>query len=170
MLIDVLSGDQPPPSESNNTKKINNSVEAVIYANFLRPSKGTSLELCKIGHVMEGACGKQLLQMSDDNDGITFQNGKKLKISYLFRAGSVFRSDRQYQKDSPDFVVIGTLDNVHTIAIVEMKARCSSSTAAKERRKNNFLRDYSYLPWHSNELRKCILKKSEAVQVRNIYN
>ena len=47
MLIDVLSGDQPPPSESNNTKKINNSVEAVIHTIFLPPLKGASLESCK---------------------------------------------------------------------------------------------------------------------------
>jgi len=167
MLIDVLSGEQPPPSDANAAKKIIHPIEAVMHANYLPPLKGTSLELCKIGHKMEGIYGKQLLQISDDNNGIRFQNGKYLKILHMFRAGLVGRSNREYQKDSPDFVAYGILDNMHIVLIIEIKARCSSSTAAKERRKNNMLRNCAYLSCYSNDLRKHVLKKSEAVQVRN---
>ena len=58
-----------------------------------------------------------------------------LKILHVFRSGFVGRKEREHQKDSPDFVFHGMIDNVHTIFIIEIKARCSSSTAAKERRK-----------------------------------
>ena len=87
----------------------------------------------------------------------------------MHRAGLVGRINRDYQKDSPDFVVHGILDDVHIIAILEMKARCSSSTAAKERRKNNVLHNHSYISCYSNDLRKHMLKKSEAAQVRNAF-
>lgn len=58
MLIDILCGDVPPPSEETNDKKITNPIEAVICTKFLPPLKGTSYELCKLGHMMEAACGK----------------------------------------------------------------------------------------------------------------
>ena len=119
---------------------------------------------------MEGACGKQLLQISDELNGVTFQKGKTLKILHSFRAGLVGRTNREYQKDSPDFILHGMLDNEQIITIVEMKARCSSSTVARERRKNNILRNYSYLSCYSNDLQKYTLKKSEAVQVRKYDN
>ena len=56
-------------------QKINYPVEAVACANVLPPLKGTTLELCKIGHRMEHAYGKQLLQINDENGGIRFNNG-----------------------------------------------------------------------------------------------
>ena len=81
--------------------------------------------------MMEGVHGKQILQISDELNGATFQNGKTLKILYLLRAGLVGRTNREYQKDNPDFMSHGMLDNEHMITMVEMKARCSSSTAAR---------------------------------------
>ena len=83
MLIDVLSGEQPPPSDTNATKKIENAVEAVTHTNFLPPLKGTSLELCKIGHMMEGAYGKQLLQISDEWIRIQMGYGQRVFVLYV---------------------------------------------------------------------------------------
>ena len=40
---------------------MSNDIEAVIHTKILPLLKGTGLELCKIGHAIEGVCGKQLL-------------------------------------------------------------------------------------------------------------
>ena len=85
----------------------------------------------------------------------------------MFRAGLIARSNRDYQKDSPDFVVYGLLNGVHVIATLEMKARCTSKTAARERRKNNFSKDFTYMSCYSSELRKYVVNKKEAAQVRH---
>lgn len=98
MLIGVLSSDQPPTLETNETRKTSHPVKAVSHTNFLPPLKGTSFELCKIGHKMEGMHGKQQLQISDENNGTRFQNGKILKILHVHRAGLVGRNGREYQK------------------------------------------------------------------------
>ena len=101
---------------------------------------------------MEGTHSKQLLQISDKHNGIKFQNGEILKMLHLFRAGLVGRTDRIYQKDSPDFALHGALDNEHIILIAEMKARCSSSTAAREWRKISMSHNRSCLSCYSNDL------------------
>lgn len=62
-------------------------------------------------------------------------------------------------------LLFGTLDGEFFLAVVEMKARCSSITAAKERRRIDSERQCSHVSCYSNELRKYVLKKSEAVQV-----
>ena len=131
MLINVLCGDVSPPSEETNDNKITHPIEAVIHTNFLPPLKGTSYELCKLGHMMEVIYGKQLIQMSDETDGILLSNGKKLIVLHMHRAGLVSNVSREYQKDSPDFILLGTIDGEFFSAVVEMKARCSSLAAAK---------------------------------------
>ena len=157
------------PTEKTSTEKIIFPIEAIVYTIFFPLLKGTTLELCKIGHRMEHVYGKELLQINDENGGIKFSNGIFFRVLFIYRAGLVGRINRDYQKDSPGFVVHGILDDVHIIAILEMKARCSSSTAAKERRKNNVLHNYSYVSCYSNDLRKRLLKKREAVQVKNAF-
>ena len=81
-----------------------------------------------------------------------------LRLLHLFKAGTVGRISRACQKDSPDHVLHGVLDNVPVIVIVEMKVRCSSSTAARGRRRNKFVRNCSCVPWCSNDLQKHVLK------------
>ena len=83
----------------------------------------------------------------------------------MYRAGLVSNICREYQKDSPDFILHGTLDGEDIWAVVEMKARCSSITAAKEGRRLNSEGNFSCISCYSNELRKYVLKKSEAIQV-----
>ena len=92
-------------------------------------------------------------------------NGKRLVVLHMYRAGLVSNICREYQKDSPDFILVGTIDGEFFSAVVEMKARCSSIAAAKERRRLNSERQYSYISYYSDDLRKHVLKKSEAVQV-----
>ena len=79
----------------------------------------------------------------------------------MYRAGLVNYVSREYQKGSPDFVLIGTLDGEFFSAVVEMKARCSSIAAAKERRRLNWERQYSYVSCYSDELRKHVLKNQK---------
>ena len=165
MLINILCGDVPPPSEEINDKKITHPIEAIMHTNFLPPLKGTSYELCKLGHMMENVYGKQLIQMSDETNGTLLSNGKKLIVLHMCRAGLVSNICKEYQKDSPDFKLFGILDEELFWAVVEMKARCSSITAAKERRRINLQRQCACISYYSNDLRKYVLKKSEAVQV-----
>ena len=159
MLINVSCGDVSPPSEETNDNKITHPIEAVMHTNFLPPLKGTSYELCKLGNMKEVIYGKQCIQMSDETDGILLSNGKKLiGLHMLYRTGLVSNVSREHQKDSPDFLLIGTLDEEFFSAIVEMKARCSSITAAKERRRLNSERQCSHVSCYSDELRKHVLK------------
>ena len=59
-LIDVLNGEIPPQTDETTTENINHPIKAIVHTNFLPPLKGTTLELCKLGHRMEHVYGKQL--------------------------------------------------------------------------------------------------------------
>ena len=83
ILIEALSGELPPPSITPSIEEINDRVKAVIHTNFLPSLKGTSYELCKLRHSMENTHGKLLVDMSDENDGVAFDNGKNLRMLHF---------------------------------------------------------------------------------------
>ena len=76
----------------------------------------------------------------------------------MYRAGLVSNVSRECQKDSPDFVLIGTLDGKKVSSVVEIKSRCSSIAATKEIRRLNSKRNCSCVSSYSNELLKHALK------------
>ena len=137
ILINVLSGDVSPPSEEISDNKITYPIEAAIHTNFLPLLKDTSYELCKLDYMIEVICGKQLIQMSDETDGILLLNRKNVIVLHIYQAGLVSNVLKKYQKDSPDFILVRTIDRELFSTVILMKACCSSLIAAKERRRLN---------------------------------
>ena len=103
--------------------------------------------------------------MSYETDGILLLNRKNLKVLHMYRAGLGSNVSKEYQKNSLDFILVGMIDRELFSAAVEIKACCSKLIAAKERRRLNSKRQYSYISYYSDDLRKHVLKKLEAVQV-----
>ena len=99
------------------------------------------------------------MQMSDETDDVLLSNGKTLIALHARRVGLVSDASKEHQKDSPDCVLVGTIDGEILSAVVEMKARCSSIAAAKERRRLNSERQCSRISCYSDDLRKHALKK-----------
>lgn len=96
-------------------------MDAVVRSGFLPSLKGTSAELCELGHKMEPIYGSNLLAMT--KGGVTLSDGKKLEIVHLFRAGLLQSVGRPWQKASPDFLALARIDGEENIIVVEMKAR-----------------------------------------------
>jgi hypothetical protein len=106
-------------------------LEAANQSAFLKPLKGEAAKLCKLGHQMEPIYGMNILEAA--KNGVQFENGSLLVIQHLFRAGLVQKSGSQKdQNDSLDFVLIGTLDGEHFVAIVELKCRSNTNTQNAE--------------------------------------
>ena len=96
-------------------------MDAIVRAGLLPALKGTSAELCELGHKMEPIYGRNLLQAT--KGGIALSDGKMLEILHLFRAGLLQSELRPWQKASPDFLALARVDGEETIVVVEMKAR-----------------------------------------------
>lgn len=96
-------------------------MDAIVRSGFLPSLKGTSAELCELGHKMEPIYGNDLLKIT--KGGITLSDGKSVEIVHLFRAGLLQSVARQWQKASPDFLALARIDGEEKIIIVEMKAR-----------------------------------------------
>lgn len=160
-LINILSGNQEPPPPPQAMVAAKTPIEAVVQSAFLSPLKGESAELCKIGHQMEPIYAENLLKAG--KDGIKLQDGKVLIIHHLYRAGLLQKTGSKYQKDSPDFILIGTLDGEPLVAVVEMKARCKTKTQEAERRRVNF-GEFASVSCRSPDLRKFLLNRGEALQ------
>lgn len=79
---------------------------------------------------MEPIYGANILKTG--KDGIKLENGSILVVQHLFRAGLVEKRHRPYQKDSPDFILIGTLDGEPLVAVVELKCRSKTNTQDAE--------------------------------------
>jgi hypothetical protein len=160
-LIKVLSGtmEAPLPSQANVTAKT--PIEAVIQSSYLPPLKGENAELCKLGHQMEPIYGTNILELG--KEGIKLEDGKVLIVQHLFRAGLVQKRGRKYQKDSPDFILIGTLDGAPIVAVVEMKCRSKTKTQDAERRRAGY-GNFASVSCDSPDLRKYMLKRDEALQ------
>ena len=59
---------------------------------------------------MEVTHGKQLMQMSDETDAALLSNGENLIVLHMCRAGLVSNVSKECQKDSPVFILVGTID------------------------------------------------------------
>lgn len=95
---------------------------AVSQSPYLPPLKGENAELCKLGHQMEPIYGTNILEFG--REGVKLvkpEDGFILVEQHLFRAGLVQKRGRKYQKDSPDSILVGTLDGDPIVAGVEMK-------------------------------------------------
>jgi hypothetical protein len=55
-----------------------------------------------------------------------------LVVQHFFRAGLLQKRGCKYQKDSPDFILIGTLDGEPIVAVVKMKCRSKAKTQDSE--------------------------------------
>jgi hypothetical protein len=119
-LISILRGTKgtPLPSKANAIAKT--LLEAVVWSNFvLSPLNGESAELCKLGHHMELIYGMNIL--NEGKEGKRLKDGSVLDRPHLFRAGLLQKCDCKYQKDSPDFIVIGPLDGKPLLVVVKIK-------------------------------------------------
>jgi len=158
-LIDVLSGKKEAPPQACATAKT--PIEAVVQSTFLPPLKGENAELCKLGHTMEPVYGTNIL--NDGKDGIELEDGSILVVQHLFRAGLLQKQGRKYQKDSPDFILIGTLDGEPLKAVVEMKCQSKTKTQDAERNRNGYGK-FASVSCASPDLRKYMLKRDKALQ------
>lgn len=158
-LIDVLAGAKEAPASAAASAKT--PIEAAIQSAYLPPLRGENAELCRIGHEMEPIYGMNILEAA--MNGIRLIDGSILVVKHLFRVGTVQQQNRRYQKDSADFLLIGTLNGRSIIAIVELKCRSKSSTQDAERKRLGFGR-FASISCDSPDLRKYLLKRDEALQ------
>ena len=59
---------------------------------------------------MEVICGKQLIQISNETDSILLSNGKNAIVLHMCRVGLVSSVLKEYQKDSPDLILVRMID------------------------------------------------------------
>jgi hypothetical protein len=136
-------------------------IEAVIQSAYLKPLKGETAELCKLGHQMEPIYGMNILEWA--KNGARLEDGSVLKVHHLFRAGLLQKRNQKYQKDSPDFILIGTLDGRRIVAVVELKCRSKMKTQDAERRRAGYGK-FASISCNSLDLCKYLLKRDEALQ------
>jgi hypothetical protein len=79
---------------------------------------------------MEPVYAKNLIAAG--KDGIALEDESMLVVQHLFRADLLQKRGCKYQKDSPDFILIGTLDGEPIIAVVKMKCRSKAKTQDSE--------------------------------------
>ena len=84
-------------------------------------------------------------------------------MHHLFRAGLLQKRNRKYQKDSPDFILIGTLDGCQIVAVVELKCRSKMKTQDAERCRAGYGK-FASISCNSPDLHKYMLKRDEALQ------
>lgn len=163
-FIAILSGKRDAPvAQSASGGAPKTPLEAAVSSAFLKPiTSGPARELMQIGHEMESVYGEQVLDQSK-GDGILTADGKRLVVDHLFRTGLVQKRGKPHQKDSPDFVALGSLDGEAITAAVEMKARCKTTTNDAERQRTGY-GEFITVSCRDRRLRRYLLKRSEALQ------
>lgn len=96
-------------------------------------------------------------------DGIRLEDGKLLVVQHLFRAVLVQKSGQKYQKDSPDFILIGMLDGQQIVAVVQLKCRSKTKTHDAECHQAGY-RKFASVSCQSTEHCSYMLKRGEALQ------
>lgn len=108
---------------------------------------------------MEPIYGQNLLEAG--KNGIRLRNGSVLVIHHLFRTGLVYKRGKRHQGDSPDFVLLGTLDGRPIVAVIELKCRSLVKTLNAERRRLGY-GEFESISCDSPLLRKYLLKRDES--------